>query len=49
MAAAIWVGGSLFIGIVFSPILKTLAPTIEERIQIMIKIGKDSTRLPFLH
>ncbi len=40
MAAAIWVGGSLFIGIVFSPILKTMAPSIEERIQIMIRIGK---------
>ena len=40
VAAAIWVGGSLFIGIVFSPILKTLGNTVEERIQIMIKVGK---------
>lgn len=40
VAAAIWVGGSLFIGIVFSPILKTISTSIEERIQIMIKVGK---------
>ncbi|MCV0412503.1 CopD family protein [Nitrosarchaeum sp.] len=40
LAAAIWVGGSLFIGIVFSPLLKTMYGTIEERLQIMIKVGK---------
>ena len=40
VAAAIWVGGSLFIGIVFSPILKTMAASVEERIQIMIRVGK---------
>ena len=40
MAAAIWVGGSLFIGIVFSPLLKTMSKSFEERIQIMIKVGK---------
>lgn len=40
IAAAIWVGGSIFIGIVFSPILKTITTSVEERIQIMIKVGK---------
>jgi uncharacterized membrane protein len=40
IAAAIWVGGSIFIGIVFSPILKTISTSIEDRIQIMIKVGK---------
>jgi uncharacterized membrane protein len=40
IAAAIWVGGSLFIGIVFSPLLKTISSSMEERIQIMIKVGK---------
>jgi uncharacterized membrane protein len=40
VAAAIWVGGSLFIGIVFSPILKTMANSVEDRIQIMIRVGK---------
>jgi putative copper export protein len=40
IAAAIWVGGSIFIGIVFSPILKTITTSVEERIQVMIKVGK---------
>lgn len=40
VAAAIWVGGSLFIGIVFSPLLKTMANSIEERMQIMIRVGR---------
>ena len=40
LAAAIWVGGSLFIGIVFSPLLKTMSDSIEERMQIMIRVGK---------
>jgi len=31
IAAAIWVGGSLFIGIVFSPLLKTMTNSLEER------------------
>ncbi|MCJ8305692.1 MAG: CopD family protein [Nitrosopumilus sp.] len=38
--AAIWVGGSLFIGIVFSPLLKTIANSLEERMQIMIRVGR---------
>jgi uncharacterized membrane protein len=37
IAAAIWVGGSIFIGIVFSPILKTITTTVEERIQKKIQ------------
>ena len=40
ISAAIWVGGSLFIGVVFSPILKTMTNSVEERLQIMIKVGK---------
>ena len=40
LSAAIWVGGSLFIGIVFSPLLKTMSNSIEDRLQIMIKVGK---------
>ena len=40
VSAAIWVGGSLFIGIVFSPLLKTMTDSIEERMQIMIRVGK---------
>ena len=40
ISAAIWVGGSLFIGIVFSPLLKTMTNSIEERMQIMIRVGR---------
>lgn len=40
IAAAIWVGGSLFIGIVFSPLLKTMTTSVEERMQIMIRVGR---------
>ena len=40
ISAAIWVGGSLFIGIVFSPLLKTMTDSIEERMQIMIRVGR---------
>ena len=40
VSAAIWVGGSLFIGIVFSPLLKTMTNSIEERMRIMIRVGR---------
>lgn len=40
VASAIWVGGSLFIAIVFAPVLKTMSASIEERLQIMIKVGR---------
>ncbi|MSS86526.1 MAG: copper-binding protein [Thaumarchaeota archaeon] len=40
ISASIWVGGSLFIGIVFSPLLKTMTNSIQERMQIMIRVGK---------
>lgn len=40
IAAAIWIGGSLFIGIVFSPLLKTMTTSLEERMQIMIRVGR---------
>ena len=38
--AAIWVGGSLFIGAVFAPILKKMSMPVEERLQLMIKVGR---------
>ena len=40
VSATIWVGGSLFIGIVFSPLLKTMTNSVQERMQIMIRVGK---------
>jgi uncharacterized membrane protein len=39
-SAAIWVGGSLFIGVVLAPILKKLSYSLEERLQIMIIVGR---------
>ena len=40
VSAAIWVGGSLFIGVVLAPILKKMSLSLEERLQIMIKVGR---------
>ena len=39
-SAAIWVGGSLFIGAVFAPILKKMSMSVEERLELMIKVGR---------
>lgn len=39
-SAAIWVGGSLFIGAVLAPILKTTSYSLEERLQMMIRVGR---------
>ena len=33
-------GGSLFIGAVFAPILKKMSMPVEERLQLMIKVGR---------
>lgn len=40
ISAAIWVGGSIFLGVVLAPILKTMYSSHEERIQLMIKVGR---------
>lgn len=40
ISSAVWVGGSLFIAIVFAPILKTMSSSVEERLQIMIRVGR---------
>ncbi len=40
LSASIWVGGSIFIGIVLAPMLKNLANTVEERVILMIRIGR---------
>jgi len=39
-SAAIWVGGSLFIGVVFAPILKKMPMSVKERLHLMIKVGR---------
>jgi uncharacterized membrane protein len=40
LSASIWVGGSIFIGIILAPMLKNLASTVEERVILMIRIGR---------
>ena len=44
-SAAIWVGGSLFIGVVFAPILKKMSMPVEERIQFMVQVGRRFNKL----
>ena len=39
-SAAIWVGGSLFIGAVLAPVLKKMSYSLEERLQLMITVGR---------
>lgn len=45
VSAAIWVGGSLFIGAVLTPILKKMSMSLEERIQMMIKVGRQFNKI----
>lgn len=45
VSAAIWVGGSIFLGVVLAPILKTMYDSHEERIRIMIKVGRRFNKL----
>jgi len=40
ISASIWVGGSLFIGVVLAPLLKTMSNTLEGRLQIMMRVGR---------
>lgn len=39
-SAAIWVGGGLFLGVVLAPILKKTSMSLEERIALMISVGR---------
>ncbi|MCH2407389.1 MAG: CopD family protein [Candidatus Nitrosopelagicus sp.] len=40
LCASIWVGGSIFLGLVLAPLLKKMSFSIEERLNLMIKTGK---------
>ncbi|MFB5611378.1 MAG: DUF4149 domain-containing protein [Nitrosopumilaceae archaeon] len=40
VSAAVWVGGSLFIGAVLAPLLKKMSMPLEERIQMMVLVGR---------
>lgn len=45
VSAAVWVGGSLFLGVILAPILKKMSMPLEERLQIMIKVGRRFNRI----
>jgi putative copper export protein len=45
ISASIWVGGSLFIGVVLAPLLKTIAESVEERLMIMIRVGRKFNKI----
>ncbi len=45
VASSIWVGGSIFIGIVLAPLLKTISDSIEERLSIMIRVGRKFNKI----
>lgn len=40
MAASIWVGGSIFLGVVLSPALRNAIPDVSERMRLMILVGR---------
>jgi copper resistance protein D len=40
LGASIWVGGSIFLGIVLVPVLKSHTKTLEEMVALMVKIGR---------
>ena len=45
VSAAIWVGGGLFLGVVLAPILKKTSMSLEERISLMILVGRRFNRI----
>ena len=45
ISASIWVGGSLFIGVVLAPLLKTMSESVEERLVIMIRVGRKFNKI----
>jgi putative copper export protein len=45
IAASILVGGSIFIGIVLAPLLKTISDSIEGRLSIMIRVGRKFNKI----
>lgn len=40
VASAIWVGGSIFLGVILSPIVRQVTPNMEGRLRLMILVGK---------
>src|SRR5574338_1136248 len=40
ICASIWVGGSIFIGVVLVPVLQSYTQSLEELVSLMVKIGR---------
>ena len=40
ICSSIWVGGSIFIGVVLVPVLKTNTKSVEELVALMVKVGR---------
>src|SRR5574337_468035 len=45
VAASIWVGGSIFIGLVLAPLLKTISDSVDGRLSIMIRVGRKFNKI----
>lgn len=45
VAASIWVGGSIFIGIVLAPLLKSISDSVEGRLSVMILVGRKFNKI----
>ena len=45
ICASLWIGGSLFLGLVIAPLLKSVYSDINERVGIMIRIGRRFNRI----
>lgn len=45
MSASIWVGGSIFLGVVLAPVLKKYTKSTEELVALMIKVGRRFNRI----
>ena len=40
VAASIWVGGSIFLGVVLSPVLRQTVSSVQERLRLMVLVGR---------
>jgi len=45
ICASIWVGGSIFIGVVLVPVLKSYTKSLEELVTLMVKVGRRFNKL----
>jgi putative copper export protein len=49
ICSSIWVGGSIFLGIVLAPEIRNMKPNIEDRLSLMIRFGRNLTQLRYPH